>query len=218
MPASAVTAIVVFAVWVLCGVVAAVVMSRSGRPSGLWYVITVLLGPLSLPIALDMSRERPVEVVERVTLVAPGGGSPQSTAAGTVRVLVGIDGSAEAQQAFSHAVDLLGGRICALVLVHVLDYDSAVMDGDEATRRGHQILERALASVGTDVVDPTIEVAVGRPADALIDLVHRESADLLVLGQRGHGMSRSVFGSVSNEAARRSPCPVLVGAGRRQAA
>lgn len=51
----------------------------------------------------------------------------------------------------------------------------------------------------------------GRPADALLDLIHRHRPDLVVVGTRGDSeLTQALVGSVSAELIDRSPVPVLV--------
>jgi nucleotide-binding universal stress UspA family protein len=51
----------------------------------------------------------------------------------------------------------------------------------------------------------------GRPAAAIIRFAAEEHLDLLVVGSHGHGGLRHlVLGSVTEEAVRAAPCPVLV--------
>jgi nucleotide-binding universal stress UspA family protein len=216
MSSSALAALVV-AIWVISGLTTAVFFhARSGRRSPLWYAISIILGPFSLPIGWEMSRDRSTEVVEREQAQpAPARRAAPAEALPGVRVLVGVDGSPESQSALLSVVRVLGDRLDSLVLVHVLDYDAAVIDRDEATHTGHDLLADVAALLPAGVPLPANEVAVGRPADALLDLADRESADLLVVGHRGRGLSRAVLGSVSDEVVRRSPRPVLVGAGVR---
>jgi nucleotide-binding universal stress UspA family protein len=191
--------------WVGAGTAAALFQrARRGRSSGLWFVIAVILGPFSLFLWGD-ANEPATLVVDRV---------PGQAAAGCT-VLAAIDGSAESTDALLSAVRLLGHRVGVLVLVHVLDYDQMEMDGEQARQHGQELVRVAEARLPDDTPHPSVEVAVGRPADALLDLTVRESADLIVVGHRGRGLSRSVIGSVCDEVVRRSTVPVLVGGGAR---
>jgi len=211
MPNSLIAALFV-AVWVISGLTAAIFFhGRSGRRSPFWYAISIILGPFSLPIGWEMSRNRSTEVVERETALPPVGSTTPNQELATVRVLVGVDGSPESRDALRSAVCVLGNRIGSIVLAHVVDYDTAVMQRDGATQAGHALLAEVASHLPAGTPAPAIEVAVGRPPDALLDLVERESADLLVVGHRGQGLSRAVLGSVCDEVVRRCDRPVLVG-------
>lgn len=199
-------ALILVVVWIAVGVIGTVVFhARAGRRSGMWYVISVILGPFSLPIGWEMSRDRHVELVERQPGVDRAG----------VRILAALDSSDEAQAALLEAVDIVGPRIGSIVLVHVLDYDTATLDRDTAVQQGRQILRQAASRLPGEAPEPSLEVAVGPPVDVLLDLAAKESADLIVLGHRGTGMSGAVLGDVSADVARRSPVPVMLGADPR---
>ena len=51
----------------------------------------------------------------------------------------------------------------------------------------------------------------GDPAEAIIDVVKREKADILVVGRRGRSrLSRLLLGSVSQKLASLAPCKVVI--------
>ena len=53
--------------------------------------------------------------------------------------------------------------------------------------------------------------SIGHPAEAIVELARRRSADLIVVGTRRKGFfERLVEGSVNQEVLRRAPCDVLV--------
>jgi nucleotide-binding universal stress UspA family protein len=61
----------------------------------------------------------------------------------------------------------------------------------------------------TDEVPVTAILAEGAAAAALLDVA--KEADLLVIGSRGHGgFTGLLLGSVSQQCATHSPCPVVV--------
>ncbi len=67
---------------------------------------------------------------------------------------------------------------------------------------------RTLETPGREVERLTLR---GRPASAIVDEARAWQADLLVLGNRGHGpIASMVLGSVSAEVVDHAPCPVLV--------
>lgn len=60
-------------------------------------------------------------------------------------------------------------------------------------------------------VQITMEVAVGDPTEAIIDLAERHNADLIVMGTSGRGkLDKLLFGSTSDSVVRKAPCPVLL--------
>jgi nucleotide-binding universal stress UspA family protein len=61
-------------------------------------------------------------------------------------------------------------------------------------------------------------LAMGRPAEAIIDLGEEIEAGLIVVGSRGHGpVGHLVMGSVSEGVVHHAPCPVLVVRGGEEA-
>ena len=63
---------------------------------------------------------------------------------------------------------------------------------------------------GVEGPDPTpVVIASDHPAEALIDASH--SADLLVIGTRGHGgFTGMLLGSVAHQAIQHGRCPILI--------
>lgn len=55
-----------------------------------------------------------------------------------------------------------------------------------------------------------VEIAVGRPADAIVRLARERHADLIVMGTHGRtGLGHVALGSVAEKVVRLAPCPVL---------
>lgn len=141
-------------------------------------------------------------------------------------VVVGTDGSESSLRAVTRAGALAGAVGATLVIASAYlpteqnDRDLARAQdvlGDEAYQvvgshpaeeavRG--AAERARAAGCSDVRTVAIE---GSPVEALLDVVKKENADLLVVGNRGlAGIKGRLLGSVPADATRRSACDVLV--------
>ena len=55
-----------------------------------------------------------------------------------------------------------------------------------------------------------VEIAVGRPADAIVRLARERNVDLIVMATHGRtGLGHAVLGSVAEKVVRLAPCPVL---------
>ncbi len=135
-------------------------------------------------------------------------------------VLVGHDGSANAQEAMIWAAGLAGRTGLAL---HVLrswrlttaprpgtwepGYVPPMTDFETAVR---EELDRCVAGARLDrSVLVHTHVVHAPPAAALIAAA--ENADLLVVGARGHGgFTGLLLGSVSDQCVHHAPCPVTV--------
>lgn len=130
------------------------------------------------------------------------------------RVLVATDGSDHARAAittvrhFPWPVDTrvrvvaarkTGAEHRRSILLAALDRNA-----DAAVENARRTLERRWPDVDTVVVDKT-------PVDGILDEAERFSADVIVLGWRGHGaIRRALMGSVSRGVVRGAKCAVLV--------
>src|SRR5215212_6260027 len=102
---------ILLAVWVAIGVTLAVVMGRRGHSAFEWLIVRTVLGVLALPLAWFSVRDEDDSQTRELV------GAVQS--AEPIDVLVGIDGSNEAQSALAVAAQMLGPRIGRLTLAGV---------------------------------------------------------------------------------------------------
>jgi nucleotide-binding universal stress UspA family protein len=141
-------------------------------------------------------------------------------------VVVGTDGSESSLRAVARAGALAGATGATLVVACAyLPVDS---DERETARAQDVLREDAYQVVGSHPAEDTVRTAreraaaagakdvktvavEGSPVEALLDVVRREKADLLVVGNRGlAGIKGRLLGSVPADATRRSECDVLV--------
>jgi len=53
-------------------------------------------------------------------------------------------------------------------------------------------------------------VAVGSPANKILEIAKNEKIDLIIMGTHGrHGLERTIFGSVADKIVQAAPCPVV---------
>jgi len=141
-------------------------------------------------------------------------------------VVVGTDGSESSLLAVSRAGALAGG--CGAQLVIACAYLPTEIDDRELQRTRDVLGEEAYQVVGSAPAEETVRTAaeraaaagarevrtvavVGSPVEALLDVVRREDADLLVVGNRGlNGIKGRLLGSVPADATRRSAVDVLI--------
>ncbi|WP_009947082.1 universal stress protein, partial [Saccharopolyspora erythraea] len=73
-------------------------------------------------------------------------------------------------------------------------------------------LDKVINEVGGQTSIPiSKEVAQAHPARALLDAARDKEADLLVVGNRGHGgLTEALLGSVSQHCVHHARCPVVV--------
>ena len=138
-------------------------------------------------------------------------------------VVVGVDGSPDADHAVDWAAEHAANENRELVLVYgsgapatTLGWmTSGGMDPsqflDDLDSAGQAILDAALARIGRDRPVDRVHTAVVRsdPRKALLDASER--ASLVVVGSRGHGpVATLLLGSVGAAVVRHSHCPVVV--------
>jgi nucleotide-binding universal stress UspA family protein len=137
---------------------------------------------------------------------------------GKGRIVVGVDGSESSRRALAFALDEGRLRHWEVEVVHAWSlpaipaspyvaipyYSEAAMDAS-----GTEILDRALAEANTADITITRRVVKGASAPALLEAA--ESANLLVVGTRGHGgFAGLLLGSTSQHCAQHPPCPVVI--------
>jgi len=148
-------------------------------------------------------------------------------AAGTQRIVVGVDGSPGARLALAWALSAAPGRGADLLVLCAFPVEAywldpyfidprrvgAIREDTEARARG--LVQEVLGEPGVSAVAATAEVPVhvvavpGAAAPSLVQ--HSASADLLVVGSRGRGGIRStMLGSVALHCAAHAECPVVV--------
>jgi nucleotide-binding universal stress UspA family protein len=146
---------------------------------------------------------------------------PDSSEGTRGRVIVGIDGSDAAARALRWAYEEAARRRVHLEVVHAFDFVTVVspfgptvaVERDELEKAAHELLEDAVATVAAncDVRPRSVRLRASGNAAAAALLEQADDADLLVVGSRGRGAFRTVLaGSVAQQCARRSPCPVVV--------
>jgi nucleotide-binding universal stress UspA family protein len=198
--------LVLLVAWLASGVAIALYMSRRGHALGRWLVLATMGPFLAMLAVAEVDRERdvaPPTVAPERLVRSPTEGP---------RVLVGVDGSPEAEQAVDAAVDLLGTDIGRLTLATVVEYETALYpDGSAKGAQARHVLARARERVRYEHgLDASTVVLTGEPAHALLERAQQEGDDLLVVGRRGAGRSATLVGRVATRLAQSSPVSVLV--------
>jgi len=136
-------------------------------------------------------------------------------------VLVAVDGSADAEEALTQAIDLADSEHARLTLiagvpglppaayVGLSGPAFAVMQAD-ARSSAEAVLRRARDRVPDDL--PVTTILTDEPIrPALIEQIKRGGHDLIAMGSRGRGAMRAaLLGSVSHYVLHRSSIPVLI--------
>lgn len=133
------------------------------------------------------------------------------------RIVVGVDGSPSSGQALRWALRqaaLTGAAVDAVIAwrdpAAYVGYGWLISDSSYA-----EFAAKRLSDIVASAVTPGSGVTVrqhvveGHPAQVLIDMAR--GADLLVVGNRGHGgFAGMLLGSVSQHCVANAPCPVVV--------
>jgi nucleotide-binding universal stress UspA family protein len=133
------------------------------------------------------------------------------------RILVGYDGSVQAEKAVDVAISL-AESIDAAVLVFAVarppepsisvELEAVLDDAREHYEQGFsKVREKAKrhdVKLETDIV-------VGHPAEQIIHRAETDKIDLVILGRRGTSMfEKLILGSISARVLRYAHCPVMV--------
>jgi nucleotide-binding universal stress UspA family protein len=195
---------VIALIWVVTGVVLAVVMGRRGHNGFGWLVLGTLLGPFGVVLAVEAGRH-----TEQLTPQPVRDSAPVTAGAGPVAVLVGADGSPESEAAMISVVALLGDRIGRLTLATVVPYGDIPASDRQATE--------ALRALAARAPMADLTVLHGHPSAALRQCAVEGGYQLIVVGTRGRGLTKGILGSAATELAREGGIPVML-VGERQPA
>lgn len=141
-----------------------------------------------------------------------------------MQYLVAVDGSTEADQAVEYAATHAVGLGADLDIVHVLEPETELIDGEivlpggeQAMELGEETLEKAtqLAREAADERDGNAatetELLTGRPAEAITRYAEQTDADAIYIGHRGLSEAREqVVGSVAKSVLDKATIPVTV--------
>jgi nucleotide-binding universal stress UspA family protein len=132
-------------------------------------------------------------------------------------IVIGTDGSTEADAAFAVAASMAQAEGARLVVVHVVELLSGKggsypmhVDEDEI----HARIVAAVAKLKKKGVAVDLEVhqiAYGGPSHIIAEIADRENADLIVVGNRGHNpVAEVMLGNVPVRLMHIAHRPVLV--------
>lgn len=198
------TVVVLVAAWVAIGLLSGLWMARHGHDP-LWTLIAVVLGPMFVPIAIERVQRRP-----GVATFGKKGAPPHRWEGNAgLRVLVGLDGSAESERGLATALRLFGPYCGLLVLAEVVHFEAAEYAPRTAVDAAAQRLTR-LAD-GIEIAGAVhSEVLAGAPGPTLRAFAEQQDMDIVVVGRRGRDLSTRLLGSVSADVVQHSSVPVLV--------
>ena len=150
-----------------------------------------------------------------------GSGEPTTTVFPT-KILLVIDDSGEAKLAARRAVDLANTTDCELHVVYVGQLPNFLMKDpdimgfyrklyDDIERESLEVLWRLsweVKAAGRDVAGAHLRM--GNVAEEIVESAKELEADLIVMGNRGHGgLRRAIGGSIPDVVVHRAPCAVM---------
>jgi nucleotide-binding universal stress UspA family protein len=133
------------------------------------------------------------------------------------RIVIATDGSAGAWAAVQEGVEL-AYEVGAEVIVVTVRHDISLVGDPWYQERLTKQLAHARAALDNAEAEADLrgvlhesEILEGEPANRIAELARARSADLVVVGSRGHGgLASALIGSVSRALLTRSPAPVMV--------
>jgi nucleotide-binding universal stress UspA family protein len=128
----------------------------------------------------------------------------------TQKILAASDASAAADLAVAKAAELAQAQDAELLVLYV---KAPVDEREVFDPSGMPDAESYLESIASRFADvkTRTRVETGDPAETICAVAEEESADVIVIGNRGtHGKKRWFLGSVPNAVVQHSPCSVYV--------
>jgi nucleotide-binding universal stress UspA family protein len=126
--------------------------------------------------------------------------------------VIAVDGSACALRAIGHAAaQAVAMRSCALHLVHVQPWLSKEAAETELVQRSLGATAGARALLDARGLPWRLHVAMGDPAERIVEQSRRLGATTVVIGYRGlNAVESLLLGSVANKVIHLSPLPVML--------
>ena len=139
-------------------------------------------------------------------------------------VLIPLDGSKLAEEALTHALDIIApdGTITLVCAVEVPDvpvygyYPPVTVPDNEATKNellpiARHYLEGLSSEITQKGIFSRFEVTMGDPVTVITETAERLNVDAIVMSTHGRsGIGRFLFGSVTNKILGAKVCPVFV--------
>ncbi len=133
-------------------------------------------------------------------------------------ILAAIDGSDASDRAFAKALELAaitGARVMALAVEGPLPAYAATVGEVEEVRREkdaffERLLKRSREQAEAVGVELEVELRPGHAAELIVRVAQERTADLIVLGHKGHFLRDHLLGSTADRVAEHADCPVMI--------
>jgi nucleotide-binding universal stress UspA family protein len=133
------------------------------------------------------------------------------------RIVVGYDGSEAATRALDRTGDLASAFGSTVVVTSVSPVMTGAAHGGGSTdptdppEQHSALLDKARTALSARGVEADVQLGIGDPADAIVQLAEERNADLIVVGTREPGFLERLLGhSVSGSVQRHAHCDVLI--------
>ncbi len=133
------------------------------------------------------------------------------------KILLAYDGSEPSDKAFDFSVDLAARYQAALYVLTVAQVPEFGEDVEteaviEHSRNYHQgLLDGLKQRTDRLGIEAHLGIAIGHPAQQILDYAEQQGVDLIVLGHRGRGaFDRWRLGSVTHRVISYAECAVMV--------
>ena len=133
------------------------------------------------------------------------------------KILVGYDGSPQAERAAQLAVSVAQAMDAKVILFAVArppePATSVELEAvlDDAREHYQEAFKKITGTLTGGNVEIETEIAVGHPAEQIIHKAETIKADLVIVGRRGTSLfEKWILGSVSERVLRYAHCPVMV--------
>lgn len=139
-----------------------------------------------------------------------------------MKILIPVDGSANAQRAVEHVIAHIAElkERPQLLLLNVqwnvatgnvkLFINQKTID-DYYREQGMTALQSARAALDAAALPYQYHISVGTPAEAIVQYAHEQSVDQIAMGRQGQGgLQALLLGSVVNKVLHLANCPVLL--------
>ena len=133
------------------------------------------------------------------------------------KLLVGYDGSAQAERALDFAIGIASENEGSEIHVaYVVQKPAGIPDPvpdevlESIRRAGKEELMNAERLVKKNLIDVAVHLEVGNPGEKLLELAGRLKPDLVVLGTLQHSASERLLGTVSSYFLKSRSYPLLI--------
>lgn len=139
-----------------------------------------------------------------------------------MKILIPVDGSANAQRALDHAIKNIAAlkEQPQLLLLNV-QWNVAAGNvklfinqetiNDYYREQGMTALQPARAALDAAALSYQYHISIGTPAEAIVKYANEQAVDYIMMGRQGQGgLQALLLGSVVNKVLHLASCPVLL--------